>query len=197
MSYLEGGFRSSGAGLTVRRDRNCDRVANFASGLGWDLHAVVAELYGKAGSNLENIAFEACSLGLFRLLGIFHRRGGGNRFGDALHRELSGDLIGVALQELDAGRFERDVRVLFRVQPTLAAQVFIAQVKAGADRGNVDHDLARTGLLDGVEHDGAGDFVGSTGKRFKIALRFHGSELLRRVPCPNHELLRLSERTAC
>ena len=88
--------------------------------------------------------------------GLLHLEG--DWLGDAVHRQVAGDVVGVAvLGDLRADEFDR--RVLRGAEEAGALEVVVAALVAGVDAGDLDRevdlDLGRVG----VPGDRAGDVV--------------------------------------
>ncbi|MPL90542.1 hypothetical protein SDC9_36595 [bioreactor metagenome] len=83
-----------------------------------------------------------------------HRGIKDDRLGDAVHRQIAGDLAGLLAGHLDRGRLERDVGVLVGAEEVVGQEMRGALVPAGEQRLRREgHGDRAVGRLVGVEHD--------------------------------------------
>lgn len=78
-----------------------------------------------------------------RLVDLCRQRNG---FSGPENRQVAGDLEGVLTRSLDPGRFERDGRVLGRIEEIATSQMLVELRDTAIDARRVDRDLDRAVL---------------------------------------------------
>src|SRR4029450_10863361 len=104
-------------------------------------HVPVAAV--ELAGDLERDALVAPRVGLLAL----YLGGERDRLGDAVHRQVAGDLERVLVDLLDGGRLESELRVLLDAEEVGRAQVLVTPGVAGVDGDALDAAVSTRGLV--------------------------------------------------